>query len=199
MQAAGRILSIQAGKVAPLRPQAGGEALVVRSAIAKSVISSLAAPQGVAATRLGLAGDEQADPEVHGGIEKAVYVYPAAHYGHWQQFLGRSQALPFGSLGENLTVEGLSEADLWLGDTLQIGACTFVVTQPRRPCHKLATWLGNPRVGREMLLQGITGWYLAVETPGEIRAGDLIDVLPGTRQVALAERVRQMTRRVDLD
>ncbi|HET6718011.1 MAG TPA: MOSC domain-containing protein [Rhodocyclaceae bacterium] len=199
MQDAGRILSIQAGKVAPLRPQAGGEALAVRSAIAKAVISSLAAPQSVAVARLGLAGDEQADPAVHGGIEKAVYAYPAAHYAHWQRFLGRAQALPFGSLGENLTVEGLTEADLWLGDTLLIGACTFLVTQPRRPCHKLASWLGDARVGREMLQQGITGWYLAVETPGEIRAGDGITVLPGTRQVALAERVRQMTRRVDLD
>jgi MOSC domain-containing protein YiiM len=199
MHAAGRILSIQAGKVAPLRPQAGGEVLAVRSAIAKTVISSLATPQVVASTRLGLSGDEQADPEVHGGIEKAVYVYPAAHYAHWQHFLDRPQGLPHGSLGENLTVEGLTEADLWLGDTLQIGSCTFIVTQPRRPCHKLASWLGSPRVGREMLLRGITGWYLAVETPGEIRAGDLIEVLPGTRQVTLAERVRQMTRRVDLD
>lgn len=199
MLAAGRILSIQAGKVAPLRPQAGGETLAVRSAIAKTVISSLASQQPVAAARLGLAGDEQADAEVHGGIEKAVYAYPAAHYAHWQHFLSRPDSLPFGSLGENLTVEGLTEADLWLGDSLRIGSCTFLVTQPRRPCHKLASWLGNPRVGREMLLQGITGWYLAVETPGEIRAGDVIEVLPGTRQVALSERVRQMTRRVDLD
>lgn len=199
MQDAGRILSIQVGKVAPLRPQAGGEALAVRSAIGKAVISSLTAPQVVVSTRLGLSGDEQADPEVHGGIEKAVYAYPAAHYAHWQHFLGRPGALPWGSLGENLTIEGLTEADLWLGDSLQIGTCSFVVTQPRRPCHKLASWLGNPRVGREMLLRGITGWYLAVESPGEIRAGDAITVLPGTRQVALSERVRQMTRRVDLD
>jgi MOSC domain-containing protein YiiM len=199
MPSAGRVLSIQVGQVACLRPQAGGEVSEVRSAIAKAVISSLVAPQSVAVTRLGLSGDEQADPAVHGGIEKAVYAYPAEHYVHWQHFLGRPQGLPFGSLGENLTVEGLTEADLWLGDRLQIGQCTFVVTQPRRPCHKLASWLGDSRVGREMLLRGITGWYLAVETPGQIRAGDLIEVLPGTRQVTLAERVRQMTRRVDLD
>lgn len=195
----GRVLSIQVGRVRDLSPLDGGEAVAVRSAFAKQPVSTLAAPQPVAVARLGLFGDEQADPEAHGGLEKAIYVYPREHYAHWQAFLGRAEALPGGALGENLTIEGVVESDLWIGDTLQIGDGRYVVSRPRRPCHKLNTYLGHRGVGREMLLHGITGWYLAVDTPAEMRAGDAVTVLPGSRQVSLAERVRQITRPVDLD
>lgn len=198
-QVSGRLLGIQVGQVAKLAPLAGGEALAVQSAMAKATVSSLADPRPVEVGRLGLAGDEQADATVHGGIEKAIYMYPLVHYAHWQQFLGRSDPLPFGGLGENLTVEGLSEADLWLGDTLLIGDAVFVVTQPRHPCHKLASYLGNLRVGREMLLRGMTGWYLSVEQAAPIRAGDPVRLVPGSRQLSLAERIRQKIRPVDLD
>ena len=195
----GRVLGIQVGQVAKLAPLAGGEALAVKSALAKAPVSTLDDLRPVELGRLGLAGDEQADATVHGGIEKAIYVYPVVHYAHWQCFLGRSAPLPFGSLGENLTIEGLSEADVWLGDTLLIGDAVLVVTQPRHPCHKLASYLGNKYVGREMLLRGMTGWYLSVEQAAPIRAGDPVRLVPGSRQLSLAERIRQKIRPVDLD
>src|SRR5438552_4428271 len=86
--------------------------------------------------RLNLAGDRQADLTVHGGADKAVYVYPAEHYAFWREKLPGVD-LPWGSFGENLTVEGLEEATVQIGDRLQIGTASFIVTQPRMPCYKL--------------------------------------------------------------
>src|SRR6058998_41313 len=87
--------------------------------------------------RLNLAGDRQSDLTVHGGADKAVYVYPAEHYAFWREKLPGIE-LSWGSFGENLTVEGLDEATVQIGDRLQIGSAAFVVTQPRMPCYKLA-------------------------------------------------------------
>lgn len=198
MTSPAQLSSIQVSRVLPLEVErAAGDVLKVVSGIRKRVVSSLAAPAPVEVQRLGLAGDEQADPEVHGGLEKAVYAYPAAHYAFWRQWLGRD-SLPPGSLGENLLIDGLTEAELWIGDRLQIGECWFSVTAPRRPCYKLNAVLGNPGTGREMLRRGLTGWYLSVDHPGCIAAGMAVQVHAGPRQVALPERVRQMTRPADL-
>src|SRR5947207_924159 len=87
--------------------------------------------------RLNLAGDQQSDLSVHGGIDKAVYAYPSEHYAFWGEELPGID-LPWGVFGENLTVEGLSEDTVNIGDQLQIGTAAFVVVQPRIPCFKLA-------------------------------------------------------------
>src|SRR6476659_10335428 len=79
---------------------------------------------------LNLDGDRQADLSVHGGVDKAVYVYPSEHYAAWAQELGRN-ALPFGQFGENLTVEGMLEETVHIGDTFCIGRVLLEVTQPR--------------------------------------------------------------------
>src|SRR5712671_7952605 len=86
---------------------------------------------------LNLVGDRQSDLTVHGGAEKAVYVYPSEHYAFWREELPGVD-LPWGSFGENLTVEGLAEDGLNIGDKLRIGSAEFMVTQPRIPCFKLA-------------------------------------------------------------
>jgi len=91
---------------------------------------------------LGLEGDEQADPSVHGGLDKAVCAYPSEHYAFWRQqreqagVAGIDDALLHGSIGENLTLQGLLETDVWVGDVLRFPHCTLRATQPREPCYK---------------------------------------------------------------
>ena len=84
-----------------------------------------------------LDGDAQADLRVHGGADKAVYGYPSEHYGFWCEWLG-VDALPWGAFGENLTTEGLREADVCIGDRFRVGSALLEVSQPRIPCSKLA-------------------------------------------------------------
>ncbi|HET8910004.1 MAG TPA: MOSC domain-containing protein, partial [Ktedonobacteraceae bacterium] len=86
--------------------------------------------------RLNLDGDRQADLTVHGGPEKAIYVYPAEHYSYWRQEFPEME-LPWGMFGENLTLEGLLEKDAHVGDQFQLGSAKVMVVQPRLPCYKL--------------------------------------------------------------
>ncbi len=120
--------------------------------------------------RLNLEGDQQADLSVHGGADKAVYVYPAEHYPYWRRELGRED-LPWGTFGENLTVEGLLEDAARIGDRFEIGSARFQITQPRMPCYKLAMKLGRDDIIKKFLASGRTGWYFSVLEEGEIQAG----------------------------
>src|SRR5215470_9590612 len=86
--------------------------------------------------RLNLDGDEQADLRVHGGEYKAVYAYPLEHYAYWRRELP-GMDLPYGMLGENVTIEGVLENSVHIGDRFRIGSAQIVVTQPRLPCYKL--------------------------------------------------------------
>ena len=90
-----------------------------------------------------LEGDQQSDLSVHGGARKSVYAYPSEHYADWRRELPGVE-LPWGVFGENLTIEGLLETDVRIGDRLSIGSAEFVVTQPRRPCFKLGNGLASP-------------------------------------------------------
>jgi MOSC domain-containing protein YiiM len=138
---------------------------------------------------LNLEGDRQADLSVHGGADKAVYVYPSEHYGYWRRELQGMQ-LPWGSFGENFTTEGLSE-EFRIGDRLRIGSAEFAVTQPRMPCFKLAIRFGRPDIVKRFLHSGRTGFYLAVTREGEVTAGDPIhlDARPG-ESLSVADIVR---------
>jgi MOSC domain-containing protein YiiM len=125
--------------------------------------------------RLNIQGDEQSDLEVHGGADKAVYVYPAEHYEYWRGEL-RGVDLPWGVFGENLTVEGLIEGGVHTGDRLRAGSAEFAVTDPRMPCYKLALRFGRSDMVKRFLRSGRTGFYLAVLKEGEIGAGDAIEL-----------------------
>jgi MOSC domain-containing protein YiiM len=125
---------------------------------------------------LNIAGDRQADLSVHGGADKAVYVYPSEHYDYWRRELPGVE-LPWGAFGENLTTEGLSE-ELRIGDRLRIGSAEFAITQPRMPCYKLAIRFGRPDIVKRFLKSGRTGFYLAVTHEGEVHAGDPIHLDP---------------------
>ena len=157
-----RVVSVNVG--GPRAVDWRGEA--VSTAIFKEPVAG-----PITVRRLNLDGDRQADLSVHGGADKAVYAYPAEHYAFWQAQLDRE--LPWGSFGENLTVEGLPlEDELFLGDRLRIGSAELAVTQPRLPCFKLGIRFGDPRMVKRFLAAGRTGYYLRVLTEGQIEAGD---------------------------
>lgn len=148
----------------------------------------------VAIGALGLADDEQADPSVHGGLTKAVYAYPVLHYPFWQTVRAQAKAaapdsvLPHGFLGENLTIDGLDESKLWIGDRLRLpSGCTLAVTEPRRPCFKFNAVMGFAQASKLMNQSGYCGSYLAVMQPGTVQAGDAVELLPGPREVNLRE------------
>jgi len=150
----------------------------------------------VAVHRLGLEGDEQADLTVHGGIGKAVYAYPHEHYAFWQTVRAQARVslwdepLPPGALGENLTVEGLVEDRLWIGDRLRLPNCVLAVSEPRFPCFKFNAAMGFAQAAKLMTQSGYCGAYLAVIEPGSVAAGDAIELLPGPREVNLRELFR---------
>ena len=124
---------------------------------------------------LNVQGDGQADRKVHGGRDMAVYAYPFDHYKFWEGSLGRS-GFPFGQFGENLTVEGLSEKTVRVGDVFRVGGALLQATQPRTPCYKLALRMGEgPDFLRRFLDSGRLGFYLRVIQEGEIGAGDAIE------------------------
>jgi MOSC domain-containing protein YiiM len=159
------LLSIQVGRTQPLGPDAVPSAFVKRPVVGP-----------VAVGPLGLAGDEQADLSVHGGPDKAVYAYPAAHHAAWRgDFPEHRAAFVAGGVGENLTVDGLTEADLCVGDLHRIGSATLQLVQPRQPCFKFALRFGDNRLPKAMVRNGRAGWYYRVIEPGTIRAGDSIE------------------------
>jgi MOSC domain-containing protein YiiM len=126
------------------------------------------------ATTLNLEGDQQSDLTVHGGVDKAVYVYPSEHYEFWRRALPRME-LPWGVFGENLTTLGLLESEVRIGDRFRVGSCEFIVTQPRLPCYKLGIRFGRADILKRFLHSGLTGFYFAVAREGEVGAGDSID------------------------
>ena len=128
------------------------------------------------ASRLNLDGDEQSDLTVHGGVDKAVYVYPSEHYEYWRRELPDAD-LTWGVFGENVTSEGLIEADVHIGDRFRIGSAEFVVTQPRLPCFKLGIRFGRPDIIKRFLKSGRTGFYFSVLTEGDVGQGDSIELI----------------------
>ena len=123
--------------------------------------------------RLNLDGDGQGDPSVHGGIHKAVYIYTIEHYDYWKHELGRDD-LTYGQFGENLTVEGLLEETVHIGDVFRIGEALVEVSQPRVPCFKLGIKMGNPQIVKPFLASKRVGFYVRVLEEGEVEAGDTI-------------------------
>lgn len=139
---------------------------------------------------LNLDGDRQADLSVHGGLNKAVYVYPSEHYPYWKKELDGME-LPWGMFGENLTTEGLTEDAVDIGDRYRIGSVEVMVTQPRTPCHKLAIRFERDDMIRRFLASGRPGFYLAVLQEGEVGAGDEIKLIGRDKnQVTISSAIR---------
>ncbi|MFY3739960.1 MAG: MOSC domain-containing protein YiiM [Candidatus Nitrosomirales archaeon] len=140
--------------------------------------------------RLNIDGDKQADLSVHGGADKAVYVYPKEHYEYWRQKLPNMK-LPWGMFGENFTTEGLMEDKVKIGDRFRIGTAELKVTQPRLPCYKLGIKFGRADMVKRFLASGRTGFYLAVLREGMVGAGDTIELISqGKSNATVADIVR---------
>jgi len=127
----------------------------------------------VAMRRLNIDGDAQGNLNTHGGVDMAAYVYPDDHYPHWRAVL-KDESLSAGAFGENLTVSGMTEDAVHIGDTFRIGGAVVQVSEPRTPCHKLAMRYDSPAFPKTFLDSGRVGFYVRVIEPGEIGAGDAV-------------------------
>jgi MOSC domain-containing protein YiiM len=144
----------------------------------------------VAVRRLNLDGDRQADLRAHGGQDKAVYLYPSEHYVFWREQFPETP-LPWGMFGENLTIVGLLEAEVHIGDRFQVGSAQVQVTQPRTPCYKLGIKFGREDIIKRFLESGLTGFYCAVVEDGDVAADDRITLLSRDRhQVGVSDLTR---------
>jgi MOSC domain-containing protein YiiM len=182
-----KVLSVNVG-LAQAR-QVGGRR--VATAISKQAVAG-----PVAVRPMGLEGDEQADLSVHGGLRKAVYAYGNQHYAFWQTVRAQARVslwdepLPWGAVGENLSIEGLDETRLWVGDRLRLPGCVLLVTEPRHPCFKFNAAMGFAQASKLMWQSGYCGAYLAVEREGTVTAGDAVTLEPGPRELGLLELFR---------
>ena len=183
----GRLLSLNVALATPR--DIGGRA--VMTAIGKRPVTAAAE-----VLPLGLVGDEQADLSVHGGLGKAVYAYPSEHYPFWQTVRAQAKVAAWGeplapgALGENLTLAGLLEDQVWIGDVLRFADCELAVSEPRFPCFKLNAALGFNHAAKLMAANGWCGFYLAVRVPGTLRAGETFELVPGPREVGIPELFR---------
>jgi MOSC domain-containing protein YiiM len=191
-----RLLTISAGKVMPLFGNHHPDYKSVASAIHKKSISTLENPRPIEITTLGVKDDEQADLSVHGGIEKAIYVYPAEHYAFWNELLTRETKKPVvlqhGAIGENFTIEGLLETEVFIGDRLHIGELEFAVVKLREPCFKFNAAVRYKGASKAMLQSGFSGWYLRVLKTGTLSAGAAISVMPGPREISISQQNQKL-------
>ncbi|MGE0687817.1 MAG: MOSC domain-containing protein [Dehalococcoidia bacterium] len=176
------LVSVNVGRIRAV-PYRGHQ---VRTGIYKAAVDG-----PVMVRSLNLDGDEQADLSVHGGVDKAVYLYPAEHYEAWQRELNRE--LDYGTFGENLTVTGLLEDVVRIGDELAIGRALLQVTEPRVPCFKLGIKMSDQRFLRRFLESGRSGFYCRVLREGAVEAGQSIELAQaGVDAPTIAEVVRQI-------
>jgi MOSC domain-containing protein YiiM len=139
---------------------------------------------------LNLEGDEQADLTVHGGTNKAVYAYPSEHYRFWKKHYPHLN-FEWGQFGENLTTEGMLETAVHVGDKFQIGSAVLVAVQPRLPCYKLAGKFQDKNILTTFTESRRSGIYFAVETEGELQAGDSIEcIYRAPHQFAIDDAMR---------
>lgn len=127
------------------------------------------------------------------GLDKAVYAYPVEHLPFWQKQRREAgvslfdEALPPGFMGENLSIEGLLEHEVWIGDELHFPGCVLRVTAPREPCFKFNAVMGLNQAGKLMMEHLCSGFYLAVAQAGSLEAGQPFRLVPGRRGLRVSE------------
>ena len=183
----GQLLSLNVARAAEIEIKG----CRVLSAICKRPIAA-----ALAVGPRGLAEDEQADLSVHGGLSKALYAYPSEHFPFWKTVraqagaAGWAEPLAPGTMGENLTLAGLLENQVWIGDVLRFPNCSLVVSEPRFPCFKFNAAMGFKQAAAMMNANGWCGFYLAVRNPGSVQAADPFELIPGPREVGIPELFR---------
>jgi len=176
-----RVISVNVGQ--PRKVLVNGE--IVETGIYKAPVEGR-----VAIRRLNIDGDRQADLTVHGGWDKAIYAYPIEHYEYWQEQFPEMD-LPWGMFGENLSITGLFEDAVHIGDHFQVGTARLMVTQPRLPCYKLGIKFEREDIIKRFLVSGRTGFYFAVLEEGKVAAGDPITLLHrDEHDITIADIVR---------
>jgi MOSC domain-containing protein YiiM len=184
-----RVLSVNVGAVREVRWR--GE--IVTTAIWKNPVAGRVAIRGV-----NLDGDDQADREVHGGKDKAVYAYAREDYDAWRDRHG-VDAAP-GLFGENLTVEGVDLVHALVGERWEVGSALLEVAQPRLPCFKLGIRMGDPRFPKRFQAEGRMGAYLRIIREGDVGAGDAIAIVSRPEHgVTLADMVAALHDRSKVD
>src|SRR4051794_6356256 len=137
--------------------------------------------------RLNIDGDGQGDLNGHGGERRAVFVYQIDSYRYWQSHLGRSDFV-YGQFGENFTIDGLSDAEVCIGDRYRIGGALFEVTQPRVTCYRLGIRMNEPEMAALVVKHGRPGFYFRVLEEGEVKAGDEItQVASGPERMSVSQ------------
>mgnify|MGYP005813324247 CR=1 FL=1 len=172
-----KVISVNVGRPAELM----WKGTTMRSSIVKTPVEGPVAVRGI-----NLEGDQQSDLDVHGGPNKSLYAYPSEYYAWWKQQMP-ALAYPRGAFGENLTTEGLLDENAYIGDTLRVGTALLKITQPRMPCSKLQFRFQNDDVLPAFVRGGRHGCYFAILEPGEVGAGDAIDIVdrdPGMISIA---------------
>jgi ferredoxin-NADP reductase/MOSC domain-containing protein YiiM len=173
-----RLLSVNVG----LPRDVAWQGKTVHTAVWKAAVEG---PRMV--RRLNIDGDGQGDLAGHGGEHRAVFVYQIDSYRHWQNQLGRKD-FAYGQFGENFTVEGLSDAEVCIGDHYRIGGALFEVTQPRVTCYRVGIRMNEPRMAALLVAQGRPGFYFRVLEEGDVQAGDEIaQVAAGPERMSVAE------------
>ena len=173
-----KLLSVNVG----LPREIAWQGKIVRTAIWKRPVSGR-----VFARRLNLDGDGQADLKGHGGEHRAVMVYQLEAYQYWERKLGRND-FEYGQFGENLTVEGLADDEVCIGDRYRIGSAVFEVTQPRVTCYRLGIRMDNPQMAALLVSHRRPGFYCRVISEGEVGAGDEIQkISDGPDGISVAE------------
>jgi MOSC domain-containing protein YiiM len=184
------VRAVLAGKIAPLGRHG------VPSGIDKRPVDG-----PIAITFTGLSGDAQGDSRHHGGPEKAVHHYPFDHYAHWRAEhpdLAWRLAQP-GAFGENISTDGLIEADVCIGDIYRLGTALVQVSQGRQPCWRLNERFDDPRMARRVQERGRTGWYYRVLEAGHVAAGDMISLVECPAEGWTLERVLHVLHRDTLN
>lgn len=120
--------------------------------------------------------DHVIDRRYHGGVDKACYLYSADHYEYWQKLFPELE-MPWGMFGENLSVEGLHEAQINIGDIFKIGEATVQATQPRQPCFKLEFRFNDPGIVKKFIESGFSGVYVRVMQSGFVKTGDTMKLV----------------------
>lgn len=136
----------------------------------------------VLATTLGMAGDGVADRVNHGGVDKAVLAYCVDHYPTWNHDLRASgqlgdEEMTYGAFGENLSITGLAEHDVCIGDLWQAGDVMLEVSQPRQPCWKLSRRWRIADLAPQVIRNGKTGWYVRIVREGSVAAGTPLQLI----------------------
>src|SRR6059058_3012444 len=173
----GRLLSVNVGR--PREVQWEGK--IVRTAIWKEPVGG---PRMV--RRINIDGDDQADRLAHGGEHRAVFVYQLDSYRYWERELGRDD-FTYGEFGENLTIEGLADDEVCIGDRYRIGTALFEVSQPRVTCFRVGIRTNEPRMPALLVAHHRPGFYFRVLEEGDIGAGDeVIKMSDGAERLTIA-------------